>query len=117
MRIAVVGGGGAMGSITAADAARSEGVSAVTIIDVDPDRENRPRSDRSSAEGVAIGVEIAPDRAARRSALEGHDVVVNAASHTLNVEVMEDCLAIGANYVDLGGFAAAGGNQHDRAIR
>lgn len=44
------------------------------------------------------------DRASLRRALEGADVVVNAADYRLNLDVMRGALAAGAHYVDLGGL-------------
>ncbi len=39
-----------------------------------------------------------------RAALAGADAVVNAASHRLNLPVMQACLEVGAHYTDLGGL-------------
>ncbi len=46
----------------------------------------------------------ARDPASLRHALEGADVVVNAADYRLNLDVMRGALAAGADYVDLGGL-------------
>ena len=46
----------------------------------------------------------ARDAASLRHALEGADVVVNAADYRLNLDVMRGALAAGADYVDLGGL-------------
>jgi lysine 6-dehydrogenase len=100
MRIAVIGGAGGMGRITTADAATSDGVERVILVD---------RDEARAAEVAAAHANIelrAPGDGADglRSALAGADAVVNAATHRLNVPVMEACLAVGAHYTDLGGL-------------
>jgi saccharopine dehydrogenase (NAD+, L-lysine-forming) len=100
MRIAVIGGAGGMGRVTTADAAASEGVERVLLVD---------RDEAGAAELAAAhdNVEVrAPGEGAGglRAALEGADAVVNAASHRLNMTVMQACLEVGAHYTDLGGL-------------
>jgi saccharopine dehydrogenase-like NADP-dependent oxidoreductase len=46
----------------------------------------------------------ARDASSLQRALEGADVVVNAADYRLNLDVMRGALAAGAHYVDLGGL-------------
>ena len=46
----------------------------------------------------------ARDPASLSAALEGADVVVNAADYRLNLDVMRGALGAGAHYVDLGGL-------------
>ena len=46
----------------------------------------------------------ARDAASLERALQGADVVVNAADYRLNLDVMRGALAVGAHYVDLGGL-------------
>ena len=46
----------------------------------------------------------ARDPASLERALEGADVVVNAADYRLNLDVMRGALGAGAHYVDLGGL-------------
>jgi saccharopine dehydrogenase (NAD+, L-lysine-forming) len=100
MRIAVIGGAGGMGRVTTADAAASEGVERVLLVD---------RDERAAAEIASVydNVEVrAPGDGAFGliAALEGADAVVNAATHRLNVPVMQACLEVGAHYTDLGGL-------------
>lgn len=99
MRVAVVGGAGAMGAVTATDLIRN----GVDVVVVDPSQ-NRAESlaSRWRAEGfesfiLRPGQELAKD-------IEGCDAVVNAAGHTRNLAVMQACLDAGAHYTDLGGL-------------
>jgi saccharopine dehydrogenase (NAD+, L-lysine-forming) len=100
MRIAVIGGAGGMGRVTTADAARSDGVERVILVD----------RDEAGAAEVAAGhanVELrAPGDGGDglRAAVAGADAVINAASHRLNLDVMRACLEVGAHYTDLGGL-------------
>ena len=89
-----------MGRVTTADAAASEGVECVLLVDRDEER---------AAEVAAAheNVEVRPpgeSAADMRAALAGADAVVNAASHRLNIPVMQACLEVGAHYTDLGGL-------------
>ena len=100
MRIAVIGGAGGMGRVTTGDAATSEGVERVILVD----------RDAALAHEVASAYANVEVRAPRegpqglRDALSGADAVVNAATHRLNVSVMEACLDVSAHYTDLGGL-------------
>jgi saccharopine dehydrogenase-like NADP-dependent oxidoreductase len=98
MRIGVVGGAGGMGRVTTADLARSPEVEEVRIVDRDEAAARRVADD--------LGKPVRPMAAGEGFArtLEGLDAVVNAASHRLNVEIMEACLEVGAHYTDLGGL-------------
>lgn len=98
MRIAVVGGAGGMGRVTATDLARSPGVEEVRIVE----RDEQAARVVANALGEPVRAVAASGRFAET--LDGVDGVVNAASHRLNVEVMEACLAVGAHYTDLGGL-------------
>jgi lysine 6-dehydrogenase len=100
MRIAVIGGAGGMGRVTTADAAGSEGVERVLLVDRDEQGAAEVAAAHANVEVRTPG-EGAPGMLA---ALAGADAVVNAATHRLNVPVMQACLEIGAHYTDLGGL-------------
>jgi saccharopine dehydrogenase-like NADP-dependent oxidoreductase len=87
-----------MGRVTVADLARSPGVEEVRIVERDEDAARA----LADALGEPVRVGAAPGRFA--DAIRGVDAVVNAASHRLNLEVMEACLEAGAHYTDLGGL-------------
>lgn len=110
MRIGVVGGAGAMGSVTSSDLAGSAGVDEVAIIDPDLDRAGslarrlRGRGARVTAYGVDAPLV---------DSLAGCAAVVNASGHSRNLEVMQACLAVGAHYTDLGGLYHVAVEQYD----
>jgi saccharopine dehydrogenase-like NADP-dependent oxidoreductase len=84
MRIAVIGGAGGMGRITTADAAASDRVERVLLVDRDAERAAEIAQAHENVEVRAPG-ESAADM---RAALAGANAVVNAASHRLNLPVM-----------------------------
>jgi saccharopine dehydrogenase-like NADP-dependent oxidoreductase len=86
-----------MGRVTVSDAARSPDVDEVRIVDRDADRARQLAAALGEPVRVAPAADLAP-------AIDGVDCVVNAASHTLNISVMEACLEVGAHYTDLGGL-------------
>jgi saccharopine dehydrogenase-like NADP-dependent oxidoreductase len=102
MRIAILGGAGGMGRVTVGDAAGSEGVEQVLVVDVDG--EAAAALAQRLGPRVEARVPAGGDHASLVRALEGADAVVNAASHRLNLPVMRACLEVGAHYTDLGGL-------------
>ena len=101
MRIGVVGGAGAMGSVTSSDLAGSSGVTEVVIVDPDLERAQSlvERLSGRGAEVRAYGVATP-----LAESLAGCAAVVNASGHARNIDVMQACLAVGAHYTDLGGL-------------
>ena len=89
-----------MGRVTTADAATSEGVERVILVDRDAAR----AAEVAAAYAQRRGARAGRGPAGLRAALAGADAVVNAATHRLNVPVMEACLEVGAHYTDLGGL-------------
>jgi saccharopine dehydrogenase (NAD+, L-lysine-forming) len=87
-----------MGRVTVADLARSPGVEEVRIVERDRD------GAQALAEALRGPVRVAAVGDGFAAAFGGVDAVVNAASHRLNLEIMEACLDAGAHYTDLGGL-------------
>ena len=110
MRIGVVGGAGAMGSVTSSDLAGSSDVTEVVVVDPDIDRAQdlarrlSGRGDDVRAHGVATPL---------TESLAGCAAVVNAAGPARNSEVMRARLAVGAHYADLGGLFHVALQQYD----
>ena len=101
MRIGVVGGAGAMGSVTSSDLAGSAGVTEVVIVDPDIERA-RGLAEHLSGRGAQVSAYGVATPLAE--SLAGCTAVVNASGHARNIEVMQACLAVGAHYTDLGGL-------------
>src|SRR4029077_20305140 len=100
MRIAVIGGAGGMGKGTTAHAAPSEGVERVILVDRAAARAHEVASAYANVEVREPG----EGAAGLPAALAGADAGGNAATHRLNVSVMEACPQGGAAYTDLGGL-------------
>ena len=89
-----------MGRVTTADAATSDGVERVILVD----RDAGGAAEIAAAHANVELREPGEGAAGMLAALAGADAVVNAATHRLNVSVMEACLEVGAHYTDLGGL-------------
>lgn len=110
MRIGVVGGAGAMGSVTSSDLAGSGGVTEVVIVDPDVERA-QALAMRLAAHGSEVRARGVDTPLAE--SLAGCLAVVNASGHARNLEVMRACLAVGAHYTDLGGLYHVAIRQYD----
>ena len=110
MRIGVVGGAGAMGSVTSTDLANSPGVSEVVV--VDPDRSRAEALARRLA-ATGTRVDVSGLDIPLAASLAGCVAVVNASGHARNIEVMRACIGIGAHYTDLGGLYHVAVQQYD----
>lgn len=94
MRVAVLGAAGLMGRAIALDLAESPGIAQVVELD----------RVRSRANGQDIAAVDAADRQQLTLALEGVDLLVNAADYRVNLPAMDAALAARCSYVDLGGL-------------
>ncbi|HEX2703632.1 MAG TPA: saccharopine dehydrogenase NADP-binding domain-containing protein [Solirubrobacteraceae bacterium] len=101
VRVVVLGAAGTIAPAILEDLAASDEVVNVLALDLD--------GERAAAAATAHGGEKATARAADARAglaeqLQGHDVLINAASYNVNLDAMEACLAAGCDYIDLGGL-------------
>ena len=103
VRIAVVGGGGAMGRITVRDLAETSG-SEVDIVVADRDVAAARRATAGLGRRVRVAEVDATNRRSLTNALAGTHVLVNALHHDFNLRVMDAALATGSHYLDLGGL-------------
>jgi saccharopine dehydrogenase-like NADP-dependent oxidoreductase len=103
VRVAVLGAGGTIGPAIVADLAVGPEVDELTLLDRDGEaaRAVAVRHGGGLAQAAAVD---ATDRQALALALEGHQVVVNAASYRTNLAAMDAALAADCSYLDLGGL-------------
>ena len=94
MRVAVLGAAGLMGRAIVRDLQESAEISGLTELD----------RERSRAAGADIAAVDASDRQQLTLALEGVDLLVNAADYRVNLAAMDAALAARCHYVDLGGL-------------
>jgi saccharopine dehydrogenase (NAD+, L-lysine-forming) len=103
MRAAVLGAGGTIGPALVRDLAESDEIETVAALDVR--RERAAEVARTHGAGKATaGTVDARDPQALTLALDGVDVLVNAASYRTNLLAMDAALAAHCAYVDLGGL-------------
>jgi saccharopine dehydrogenase-like NADP-dependent oxidoreductase len=103
MRVAVLGAGGTIAPAIVRDLSDTPGIDGLTLLDLDGDRA-RAVAERHGG-GIATGAAVdARDRQALTLAIEGHGVLLNAASYRCNPAAMDAALAANANYIDLGGL-------------
>jgi lysine 6-dehydrogenase len=102
MKILVLGGAGAMGTVTVRDLAESPNVSEVVIADVSLERANRLRNLIGSQKVKAKPVD-ATNRQGLVEAMKEADAVANALPYHLNIQVMKAAMEAGKNLTDLGG--------------
>ncbi|MCW3040223.1 MAG: hypothetical protein JWM31_2128 [Solirubrobacterales bacterium] len=103
MRVAVLGAGGIIAPAIVRDLAGAPGIDGLTLLDLDGAAARRTAAEHGG--GIATGAAVdATDRQALTLAIEGHALLLNAASYRVNLAAMDAALAANANYVDLGGL-------------
>jgi saccharopine dehydrogenase (NAD+, L-lysine-forming) len=103
VRVAVLGAGGTIAPAIVRDLAESPEVDSLTLLDLDGDRARAVARDHGG--GIATGAAVdAADRQALTLSIEGHGLLLNAASYRVNLAAMDAALAAHCGYVDLGGL-------------
>ena len=103
MRAAVLGAGGTIGPALVRDLAESDEIETVAALDLRRDRAAAVAAEHGAGKATA-GTVDARDPQALTLALDGVDVLVNAASYRTNLLAMDAALAARCAYVDLGGL-------------
>ena len=109
LRVAVLGAGGIIAPAIVRDLAESAEAGELLLLDLDEGRAAEVARAHGGGKAGARGVDARGADLAR--ALEGVDVLVNAASYRVNLDAMRACLAAGTHYVDLGGLYRVTGEQ------
>ena len=108
LAVGVLGAGGTIAPAVVRDLAESDEVSSMRLLDLDIERAERVSTEHGLGKAEARAVDA---RAALAGALEGLDVLVNAASYRVNLEAMRASLEAGCHYLDLGGLYWLTGRQ------
>lgn len=106
--VAVLGAGGTIAPAVVRDLAESEEVGALGLMDLDGDRAQAVADQHGLGKATARSIDA---RAGLGDALEKYDVLVNAASYRVNLDVMRACLWGGCHYIDFGGLYWQTGRQ------
>ena len=99
MRVVVVGAG-IIGRVVVRDLAVWDTPDEVLVADLDAAAAQRVAAEHGFA-GAALDVR---DPASLAAALQGADVVINAAQYAVNLDLMQGALDAGCHYLDLGGL-------------
>lgn len=103
MKIAVLGGGGAMGRITVRALTDYTDIEQVIVADYNLPRAEEVVAALTSTNASARQVDVT-DEQQLRALLHGCDVALNAADYVFNLPVMSACIAERVHYADLGGL-------------
>jgi lysine 6-dehydrogenase len=101
--VAVLGAAGTIAPAIVHDLARSEEVSSLALLDLDPDKARAVAEQHGAGKASASAID-ARDVDALGAALSGMDILVNTASYRINLEAMRASLHAGCHYLDLGGL-------------
>jgi saccharopine dehydrogenase-like NADP-dependent oxidoreductase len=102
MKILVLGGAGAMGTVTVRDLTESPNISEVIIGDVSVEKANQLKS-LTKSEKVTVRQIDASNHRELVKAMKKADAVANAMPYHLNIPVMKAAMKAGKNLTDLGG--------------
>jgi lysine 6-dehydrogenase len=101
--VAVLGAAGTIAPAIVHDLARSDEVSSLALLDLDPDRARTVAEQHGAGKATASAID-ARDVEALAQALSGMDILLNTASYRINLEAMRASLDAGCHYLDLGGL-------------
>jgi len=116
VKVAVLGAGGTIAPAIVRDLAESEEADELLLLDLDGERAAAVAERHGARKARSRTVDA---RAGLTTALAGADLLVNSASHRVNLHAMRACLEAGCHYLDLGGLYHVTGRQLelDRAFR
>ncbi|MBW2056151.1 MAG: saccharopine dehydrogenase NADP-binding domain-containing protein [Deltaproteobacteria bacterium] len=103
MRVAVVGGAGAMARTIVRDLSENAGVEEILLADYQGQKAEEAAASMgdSRIKGAFVDAYRVDETA---ELLKGYDAVINAAQYYVNLNVMKACLKGGCHYNDLGGM-------------
>ncbi|HEY5317041.1 MAG TPA: saccharopine dehydrogenase NADP-binding domain-containing protein [Solirubrobacteraceae bacterium] len=108
--VAVLGAAGTIAPAIIRDLAQSDEVASMLLLDLDQGRAAAVASAHGAGKARAAAAD-ARDSAALAAALDGIEILINAASYRINLDAMRACLAAGCHYLDLGGLYWMTGRQ------
>jgi saccharopine dehydrogenase (NAD+, L-lysine-forming) len=101
--VGVLGAAGTIAPAIVRDLAESDEVASMVLLDLDLARAAVVAAEHGGGKAQA-GAADAREHASLAAALDGVDVLINAASYRINLDAMQACLAAGCHYLDLGGL-------------
>jgi saccharopine dehydrogenase-like NADP-dependent oxidoreductase len=110
MRIAVLGGAGAMAKSAVLDLVESQEVTSLVLADMNRKNLEALKTSLESKKVRVATVDIT-DHASLVGSIRGSHAVINGTVYYHNVEVMKACLDVKTHYVDMGGLFHVTRNQ------
>jgi lysine 6-dehydrogenase len=101
--VGVLGAAGTIAPAIVRDLGESDEVASMVLLDLDLARAAAVAAEHGGGKAQA-GAADAREHASLAAALDGVDVLINAASYRINLDAMQACLAAGCHYLDLGGL-------------
>lgn len=103
MKIALLGGAGAMGRVTLHDLLESPDVAEILVGDLNLEAATTLIESLGDERLEAAGVDVR-DVEGTAQLIKGYDVLINSTQYYFNIEVMKAALQAGLHYLDLGGL-------------
>lgn len=101
--VAILGAAGTIAPAIVRDLAESEEAASMLLLDLDGPRAAAVASEHGGGKARGLTADARnPDALA--AAIDGVDVLINAASYRINLDAMRACLAADCHYLDLGGL-------------
>ncbi len=91
--VAVLAAAGTIAPAIVRDLAASDEAASMLLLDLDADRAGAVASEHGGGKATARAAD-ARDPAALAAALEAIDVLINSASHRINLDAMQACMAL-----------------------
>jgi saccharopine dehydrogenase-like NADP-dependent oxidoreductase len=103
LSVGILGAGGTIAPAIVRDLVDSPEAGELRLLDIDLAKARQTAEQFGGGKAHAHGVD-GREAGALAAALDGIDVLVNAASYRINLDVMRACLQSGTHYIDLGGL-------------
>lgn len=103
MKVAVLGGAGAMAQVIVRDLVESRGVDSVGVADINIESAERFVAALGTDKATASKVNVAESEGLKQL-IKQYDVIVNSTWYELNLSVMIAAIEAGVHYLDLGGL-------------
>jgi saccharopine dehydrogenase-like NADP-dependent oxidoreductase len=111
VNVAVLGAGGIIAPAIVRDLAESPEIASLTLLDRDGNAARATAEAHGLGRATAAAVD-ALEREALTLALDGCQLLINAASYRVNLAAMDAALAAGVDYLDLGGLYHVSAQQY-----
>lgn len=103
MKIAIIGGAGAMAQVIIRDLLETSDADTIGVADINLDAASKTVSALGSTRALAVKADVT-DTPRLKELIKEYDVVINSTWYQFNLLVMEAAIRAGVHYLDLGGL-------------